>query len=241
MKKSKFTEQRSILTGTDFPLNRLPNSDDISSSEDRCRRRWACLRLFMAEGNVGAELGVFKGNFIDYMLAMKPAKLYLVDPWFRGYKKWHWASGNKSPIAAITKLLTVFHKEIEAGILEPRIQFSSEFLSGLPDNHLDWVYIDTNHTYETTISELTLAIEKVKPTGYIMGDDFFPDPKHKFHGVYEAVKEFEAAKKLIVIVNGVDEQFVATHYRSGSVSLATVPRRQRTVRKQRQSGARRAS
>ena len=192
-----------------YPINRLPNFDDASSSEDRCRRRWTVLKAYMAERSVGAELGVFKGSFIDYMLATKPKKLYLVDPWFRISRDWNWASGDKSPIRALIIIFTEFIDEIESGILEPRIQYSSEFLSALPDDSLDWVYIDTNHTYENTIVELELAIKKVKLIGYIMGDDYYSDPKHVLHGVYVAVKEFEAAGKLQIAVDGTQNQFVA--------------------------------
>lgn len=163
----------------------------------------------MAARDVGAELGVFKGSFIDYMLATKPKKLYLVDPWYRISREWRWAAGDKSPVRALINIITEFEDEIESGILEPRIQFSSEFLLTLPDDSLDWVYIDTNHTYETTIIELDLSMKKVKLGGYIMGDDYYSDPKHVFHGVYAAVKEFEAAGKLKIVVDGTHYQFVA--------------------------------
>jgi len=202
-------EEATIPDDQKFPDNRLPNDDDASSSEERCRRRWACLKPYMPEGSVGAELGVFKGNFVDYLLATKPRKLYLVDPWFRGYKEWHWAKGERSPIAAFAKLLAAFRPEIEAGVLEPRVEFSTNFLADAPDRHFDWVYIDTNHSYETTVEELTLAVAKVKPTGFIMGDDYYPDPAHKLHGVHAAVKEFEAADRLKVVVDGTEDQFVA--------------------------------
>jgi len=33
-------------------------------------------------------------------------------------------------------------------------------------NSLDWVYIDTDHTYKTTKEELEAAAKAVKPEGY---------------------------------------------------------------------------
>ena len=192
-----------------FPRNRLPNNDDPSSSDDRCRRRWAVLKPFMAAGAVGAELGVFKGNFVDYLLATRPNKLYLVDPWFLIASKWNWVAGDKSPSVALSAILAAFKAEVDAGLVEPRIQFSWEFLSGMPDDSLDWIYIDSNHSYNSTRREITLALRKVRRRGHIFGDDYHADPTHKFHGVHKAVGEFVAAGQLKILVDGTERQFVA--------------------------------
>lgn len=192
-----------------YPGNRLPNFKDTSSSDDRCRRRWDVLRPFMREAAVGVELGVFKGNFVDYLLATKPRKLYLVDPWYRLESGWEWAAGDKSPTNALTAILAAFRDEIERGQVEPRVQFSVEFLTAMQDDSLDWIYIDSNHTYKTTVIELTHSLRKVNANGYIMGDDYIADPEHKNHGVYKAVKEFEASNRLELVVDGTYRQFVA--------------------------------
>jgi cephalosporin hydroxylase len=61
------------------------------------------------------------------------------------------------------------------------------------DNHyFDWVYIDTDHSYETTLQELYAYKDKIKRGGYITGHDFVKGNFNAFirYGVIEAVAEF---------------------------------------------------
>ncbi len=56
----------------------------------------------------------------------------------------------------------------------------------------DWIYLDTDHSYETTLSELRLAAPKLKPGGLLAGHDYCtgnvitPVP----YGVVEACHRF---------------------------------------------------
>ncbi len=190
---------------------RLACLDEPSSSPTRCEWRFSALQQYMSVGAVSAEIGVFKGAFADYLLSTKPAKLYLVDPWYRLAPNWPWAKGDKSTVRAFVRILEEYQPEIEAKMVEPRIEFSDEFLRNIPDSHLDWIYIDSSHQYEQTLRELELSLPKVKRGGYIMGDDYNSDPTARHHGVFKAVKEFEAAGKLRLLVDGQNLQFVATH------------------------------
>lgn len=188
---------------------RLESLDEPSSSPQKCESRYSILKHYMKPGDIGAEIGVFKGAFVEWLLLTKPSKLYLVDPWYRIGKNWHWAKGNQSTVRALSSILDAFAEEIGEGIVVPRVEFSQEFLQAIPDDHLDWVYIDSTHGYEQTRTELTYALRKVKPNGFIMGDDYTPDQNHPHHGVYRAVKEFESAGLLVLMVDGEGRQFVA--------------------------------
>jgi hypothetical protein len=188
---------------------RLVDIDEPSSSPVRCERRLNLLANYLKPGDVGAELGVFKGSFSEYLLATQPAKLYLVDPWYRAGSEWRWAQGDKSTVNALIKILTTCKEEIVDGIVEPRVEFSQEFLASLPDRFLDWVYIDTTHTYEQTKLEVSLALSKVKIGGYIIGDDYasHADAYHK--GVYLAVQEYVKNGVFDLVIDGAEQQFVA--------------------------------
>jgi hypothetical protein len=188
---------------------RLTNFDDPSSSPERCRARLDVLRPYMPTDSVGAELGVFKGSFVDYLLETGPKKLYLVDPWFRDFKAWKWAAGDQSTLNAYMAILEAFRPEIESKVIEPRVEFSQDFLASLPDSHLDWVYIDTVHTYEQTKIELDLAMRKVKRSGYIIGDDYNSSPQAYHKGVYQAVQEYRDNGFLDLLVDEREHQFVA--------------------------------
>ena len=61
-----------------------------------------------------------------------------------------------------------------------------------PDSYFDWVYLDTDHTYDTTRRELELLRPKMKKGGIIAGHDYIFgnwDDGHRY-GVIEAVREF---------------------------------------------------
>lgn len=57
---------------------------------------------------------------------------------------------------------------------------------------IDWIYIDTDHSYETTRDELRLYASKVKDGGIIAGHDYVKGnwiTTYRY-GVIEAVHEF---------------------------------------------------
>ncbi|MEX0773138.1 MAG: class I SAM-dependent methyltransferase, partial [Balneolales bacterium] len=59
-------------------------------------------------------------------------------------------------------------------------------------NYFDWIYIDTDHSYETTRDELRLYASKVKQGGIIAGHDYVKGnwiTTYRY-GVIEAVHEF---------------------------------------------------
>lgn len=144
------------------------------------------------KNSVGAELGVYKGEFTKLILEIaRPRRLHLIDPWWLlGKKEWAWAKGNKSIIEAFVNVIRSFEEELIAGQVIINIGFDLEILPSFPDDYFDWVYLDTTHDYEHTKQELDLLKEKVKDDGLITGDDWHPDPDHRHHGVYEAVNEF---------------------------------------------------
>lgn len=94
-------------------------------------------------------------------------------------------------------------------MIEPRVEFSQNFLVSLPDRFLDWVYIDTTHAYEQTKLELSLALKKVKVGGYIMGDDYNSHINAYHQGVYRAVQEFVDNGHFHLLVDGSEQQFCA--------------------------------
>ena len=189
---------------------RLPSLDEPSSSPVRCQRRFDVIKPFLRLGGVGAEVGVFKGAFIDYLLQSAPSKLYAVDPWYRLAAEWPWAKGDRSTTTALIAILSEYSSEIAQRTLEPRVAFSAEFFEATPDRHFDWIYLDTTHQYELTRKELAYCLRKVKLDGFIIGDDFNSNPEHPHHGVYKAVKELEAAGWLRLHIEGEAMQFVAS-------------------------------
>ena len=51
-------------------------------------------------------------------------------------------------------------------------EWGGNFLYSLPDNHLDWLYLDACHDYKPVSIELENGLNKVKKGGFIMGHDY---------------------------------------------------------------------
>ncbi|MBY0564372.1 MAG: class I SAM-dependent methyltransferase [Hyphomonadaceae bacterium] len=161
----------------------------------------------MPVGAVCAEIGVWKGGFSEKILSVtKPALLYLIDPWQFQSEYPDRMYGGK--VAGDQAAMDAIHDDVAGrlGALENvRIirAFSRDAAASLPDEALDWVYIDGNHYYEYVREDLELFARKVKPGGYITGDDYEWEPPLGFP-VKQAVQEFVQAgrAKEVLIKNG---------------------------------------
>jgi hypothetical protein len=134
-------------------------------------------------GGVVAEVGVDRGEFSERILRIaRPRKLYLIDPW----------PGGRYGEDAAKEVRQRFAAELASGVVEIRRGRSVDVLADLADGHLDWVYLDSDHSYATTAAELALCRRKVAAGGVIAGHDYAIgswDLWMKF-GVIEAVNEF---------------------------------------------------
>ena len=140
------------------------------------------LRILPQNGIV-AELGVDEGGFSELILNIcNPHKLHLVDFWgsqrYNQNKKKH--VENK------------FKSQINSGLVEINLGYSTEVWKKFKDNYFDWIYIDTDHSYQTTINELETWNSKVKDNGIIAGHDYIIRNWNGMvrYGVIEAVYEF---------------------------------------------------
>lgn len=61
----------------------------------------------------------------------------------------------------------------------------------LPNNSLDWAYVDASHDYEPVRKDLEAVKSKIKPGGYICGHDYIEWSRNlQRYGVIEAVHRF---------------------------------------------------
>ena len=149
-------------------------------SECRVLPSREALLAVLPKNGVTAEIGVADGDFSAQILKINtPRTLYLVDPWPEG----RYGSG-------FDKVRARFVQEIVSGAVKIERGLSTEVLPKLPP--LDWLYIDTDHTYTTTREELRLSEALIKPNGFIAGHDFVPGNPYKGYpyGVVQAVCEF---------------------------------------------------
>ena len=148
----------------------------------------------IAPGGRGAEIGVFTGIFSEYLLLRsKPAIFHMVDSWHLTYgthfPDWgpDTASGRLSTEAAIA---AARHRCSNYRGAEVVVAKSLEWIRSLAPGSLDWVYLDSSHTYQDTLAELHAIEEKIAENGVILGDDAWTDRSSVHYGVFQAITEF---------------------------------------------------
>lgn len=165
--------------------DRLPKAMLGSEHMGRCQllpNRDALLSV-MPKNGVVAELGVDHGDFSQKILAQcTPKTLHLVDSW--ACERY-----NDSLYQAVLKR---FAPEIGNGQVAIHRALSVAAASQFDDASLDWIYIDTDHSYKTTRAELAAYAAKIRPGGLIAGHDYALCNFVKWYryGVIEAVHEF---------------------------------------------------
>ncbi len=144
-------------------------------------------------GGIGAEIGVWKGDFSAYLLRIaRPARLHLIDPWHfetdpDDERVGRRAQSQQNMDAMHDQVHRRFAREIERGRVIVHRARSDEAASSL--EALDWAYIDGNHTYQGVLDDLTAYYALVRPGGVLAGDDYGM-PGWWGDGVREAVDEF---------------------------------------------------
>lgn len=138
----------------------------------------------LSDNITGCELGVFEGDFSEVLVRTNKFKqLFLVDT-FAG--KIHGTQEKIYPDGSILfdQVKNRFIMYSEVSVIK---QDSVNFLNSIEENSLDFVYIDTVHTYDQTLLELNAARKTVKHNGLICGHDYI---ETRFPGVCKAVNEF---------------------------------------------------
>ena len=137
----------------------------------------------LKKGGTVAEIGVDTGHFSDLIIEItEPALLHLVDAW--GSDRYH--AGLAEAVAS------KFSDLIQDNRVQIHRKLSIDAAQDFEDDYFDWIYIDTDHSYETTRDELIKYAPKVKKDGLITGHDYSMGNwvKSYRYGVIEAVHEF---------------------------------------------------
>ena len=130
-----------------------------------------------------AELGVNRGKFSEVIIEVtKPRVLHLVDIW----EKDRYHEGLYSEVSE------KFRDRIESGNVQIHRGLSTEASTEFLDEYFDMIYIDTDHSYNTTRDELLAYAPKIREGGIIAGHDYSMGNwiKSYRYGVIEAVHEF---------------------------------------------------
>lgn len=146
---------------------------------------------------IGAEIGVFRGVFAQFLLRNLPQieKYYCIDPWVQDddYLKLlvpsslHW----KVPPPRAFKQFKTRIEPFQEKVVVLR-KMSQDALIDIPDGSLDWVFVDANHAYEYARNDIIGWSAKVKVGGIISGHDYHDNKLGRRtipFGVKKAVRE----------------------------------------------------
>ena len=122
-----------------------------------------------------AEIGVYRGRFAARLLDDCPGitTYYMVDPW-RNLEDW-----NKPANTSDGVFEDYFRESMErtAAHEAKRVVLRGttiEVIDQVPDGSLDFAYIDGDHTLRGITVDLIRVLPKIRPGGWIGGDDFTP-------------------------------------------------------------------
>jgi len=135
------------------------------------------------KNSILAEIGVDEGDFSERLYKKcNPEYLYLIDLWSSkryGEKKFNIVKNR-------------FYDQLKKDEVKIFRDDSINVVSNFNDNFFDWIYIDTDHSFNTTYKELITWKSKVKRNGIISGHDYMMGNWKKTYryGVIEAVHKF---------------------------------------------------
>ena len=119
------------------------------------------------------EIGVFRGEFAERILRKSTSlKTYhMIDPW-RNQETWNKPANKDNETFEKYYLETLDKTDFainKRNILRGR---TTEVIGEIPDESLDFAYIDGDHTLRGITIDLISVYPKIKDNGWIAGDDF---------------------------------------------------------------------
>jgi hypothetical protein len=135
---------------------------------------------------VGCEIGVERGYTTEYFLRVnKTTKIYCIDP-FANYIDWNGENKNERDMVYKEFLQRMSPFSDRVNIIK---KYSDDAVNDVPDNSLDFIFIDGLHTYEQVTKDMQNYYDKVKSGGIFSGHDF-----SLIDCINRAVKDFAKTK-----------------------------------------------
>ncbi|HKV52305.1 MAG TPA: class I SAM-dependent methyltransferase [Gemmatimonadaceae bacterium] len=123
-----------------------------------------------------AEVGVWKGGFAAAMLAACPSieTYVMVDPW-RHLDEWNKPANVDGNTFEAIHVEAMARTEFAASRRRVLRGTTLEVIDDIEDASLDFAYIDGDHTLRGIVTDLVAMRDKIRPGGWIGGDDFCAD------------------------------------------------------------------
>lgn len=152
--------------------------------------RAGLIALFRDSGFTdGAEIGVWKGAFATKICAGIPGvHLYAVDPW-EPYDTYHEAKNDQRAMAEAKREALARLAPYRCTVLVATSLMGAEMV---PDQSLDFVFLDANHEAAFVLTDLVTWIPKIRAGGIMAGHDYGDVDGHPYIQVKAAVDDFTA-------------------------------------------------
>jgi SAM-dependent methyltransferase len=146
------------------------------------------------------EVGVHYGRNLfevatETFAAHPESELHCIDPW-EDYEEYPEYIGKQDSIYETFQKNFKKLPEADANKITIHRGYSRDLIPTFDDDSFDLIYIDGNHEPEYCLEDGVLAWRKLKPGGYLIFDDFGPDPITPTAGIrafatgYQKVGEF---------------------------------------------------
>lgn len=132
--------------------------------------RQALIKELVKPGSVGAEIGVYRGDFSLELLKLPIKQLHLIDSW-KSYEAYALDSlCHTNQDANYTDTLSRLAEPIKQGRVTVTRGFSAHVVKdwAIP---LDWIFLDSIHTFPYVIEDLRNWSKHIVPGGVIMMHD----------------------------------------------------------------------
>ncbi len=165
----------------------IHNGDTLPNKAKNCGRDE--LAKFMGEMGfkTGAEIGVMKGDYSQVLCHGIPGlKLKMIDPWIRFSKRY--------PTDRLEAFMERARHKTMGFDVELIRKGSLDAVKDVPNNSLDFIYIDQLHEFDPVMMDLIQWNPKVKSGGIISGHDY-SNVYYQF-GVIPAVNAYTYAHNI---------------------------------------------
>jgi len=202
-------------------MSALPSSFDeiFTGAKDRIQI-WDRF-LNQVKARYVVEIGVWRGEFAANILCACPMieRYYMVDPW-RHLDSWNKPANDSDE--AFEKIMAEAMQRTDFAA-ERRVLLrgqSADVLQQIPDNSLDFAYVDADHSLRGITMDLQRVLPKIRPGGWIGGDDFSPSVWQ--HPVkYEPTFVFPYA---VYFAEAIGAEICAVGFSQFLMSVPVVPR-----------------
>ena len=159
-----------------------------------CTNRYEVLKE-LPTGGTAVEVGVAYGDFSIHILnILKPDLFIAIDSFgiTAGDEPWGRHTLQEMQLTHQEYYTQQFSEQILSGKMIVKNGFSWEMLAQLPDNSIDYIYVDADHSYESVSKEISVLKSKVKPQAIVHFNDYtyFDQNALMPYGVPKAVHEF---------------------------------------------------